>query len=360
MKHLNEARRAYGAQAGDADQRAYARERVPIVVGIGIVFFFLYLVQAILLPFLFAAIVGFLAAPLLTRLARRTGLPRSLFASLLFVLILAVLAAATFIIVPRAAQEGAHLAANAEPVLATMARQIVGDQPIHVLGMAMDPSEMAHKGVEALRDRLGQAGTLTTLAAWGIAGIFGLFLSLVLLFYFLAGAPRIGSGLLWLIPPRHRGAATEVWTRLDPVLRRYFIGVILVVIYASGAAYLGLGLILGIRHAVLLAIVTGLLEMIPVIGPITSALAAGLVAVRYATGVGNIIGYAIYATVLRLSIDELVGPVVLGRAAHVHPVLVIFCFLSGGVLFGVAGVIMAMPVALAIKHALAVLYDERA
>ena len=52
------------------------------------------------------------------------------------------------------------------------------------------------------------------------------------------------------------------------------------------------------------------------------------------------------------------GPVVLGRAAHVHPVLVIFCFLAGGVLFGIAGVIMAMPVALVIKHILAELYNE--
>jgi predicted PurR-regulated permease PerM len=103
---------------------------------------------------------------------------------------------------------------------------------------------------------------------------------------------------------------------------------------------------------------TGLLEMIPVIGPVTSAVIAGLVAVRYATGIGNIIGYAVYATVLRLSIDELIGPVVLGRAAHVHPVMVIFCFLAGGVLFGIPGVIMAIPVALAAKHSLAVLYDE--
>src|ERR1051325_8925783 len=74
-----------------------------------------------------------------------------------------------------------------------------------------------------------------------------------------------------------------------------------VVIYASIAAYCGLGLILGIRHAVLPAIMTGFLEMIPVIGPLTSAVVAGLVAVRYATGIGNLIGYAVYATVLRLS-----------------------------------------------------------
>jgi predicted PurR-regulated permease PerM len=360
MNDVEDVRRDPEGEARGAEPRAYARERVPIVVGIGVVFFFLYLVQLILLPFLFAAISGFLAAPLLDAVARRTGLPRTLFASLLFLLIVAALAVAAFVVVPRALREVTSLAADAEPILAAMARQIVGDHPIQVLGISLDASAIAQAAVAALRDRLGQAATLATLAGWGIAGIFGLFLSLVLLFYFLAAAPQIGGGLLWLVPPRHRGAAMEVWTRLDPVLRRYFVGVILVVIYASVAAYCGLGLILGIRHAVLLALLTGLLEMIPVVGPITSAVVAGLVAVRYATGIGNIIGYAIYATILRLSIDELVGPVVLGRAARVHPVLVIFCFLSGGVLFGISGVIMAMPVALAIKHALAVLYDEPA
>jgi predicted PurR-regulated permease PerM len=49
---------------------------------------------------------------------------------------------------------------------------------------------------------------------------------------------------------------------------------------------------------------------------------------------------------------------VLGRAGRVHPVLVIFCFLTGGLLFGVAGVILAVPVALAIKVILATLYEE--
>jgi predicted PurR-regulated permease PerM len=350
-----------GSARGEPEQPespAYARERVPIVIGIAVVFFFLYLVQTILLPFLFAAIVGFLAAPLLSWCARRTGLPRTLFASLLFVLILVGLAAAAYVVVPRAVQETARLAADAEPTIRTMAQQLVGAHPVRLLGGSLDPAAIAHAAVEGLRTHITQAGTLAMLGKWSIAGMFGLFLTLVLLFYFLAGAPRIGSALLWLIPPHHRDAAMLVWTRLDPVLRRYFIGVILVVIYAAIAAYLGLGLILGIRHAVLLAILTGLLEMIPVVGPITSAVVAGLVAVRYATGIGSIIGYAVYATILRLSIDELIGPVVLGRAAHVHPVLVIFCFLSGGVLFGIAGVIMAMPVALALKHTLAVLYDE--
>ena len=52
------------------------------------------------------------------------------------------------------------------------------------------------------------------------------------------------------------------------------------------------------------------------------------------------------------------GPLALGRAGRIHPVLVIFCFLAGGLLFGVAGVIMAVPVALAIRAILATLYGE--
>jgi len=68
--------------------------------------------------------------------------------------------------------------------------------------------------------------------------------------------------------------------------------------------------------------------------------------------------YALYATALRLSIDQIVGPIVLGRAAQVHPVLIIFCFLAGAVLLGIPGVILAVPVALVVKNTLATLYSE--
>jgi predicted PurR-regulated permease PerM len=54
----------------------------------------------------------------------------------------------------------------------------------------------------------------------------------------------------------------------------------------------------------------------------------------------------------------LVGPIVLGNAARLRPLLVMFCFLVGGALFGVVGVILAVPTALAIKVTLSVLYSE--
>ena len=84
----------------------------------------------------------------------------------------------------------------------------------------------------------------------------------------------------------------------------------------------------------------------PVIGPGAAVVIAGVMAIDHAEGPGAIIAYAIYATALRLSIDQLVGPLVLGHAARLHPTLVIFCFLSGGLLLGIAGLILAVPIAL--------------
>jgi predicted PurR-regulated permease PerM len=83
-----------------------------------------------------------------------------------------------------------------------------------------------------------------------------------------------------------------------------------------------------------------------------------LVALHTATGIMSIVAFALYAVVLRLSIDQLVAPLVLGRAANVHPVLIIFCFLAGAVTFGIVGIVLSVPVALTVKTTLATLYGE--
>src|SRR5262249_51501121 len=197
-----------------------------------------------------------------------------------------------------------------------------------------------------------------TLAGWSIAGLFGTVLAWVLFFFLLKDGPQLARGLLWLVPPKHRPVAEFVWHRLDPVLKRYFIGVIVVVVYSLAAAYLGLRLFLGIRPAFFLSGLTRLFELISGIGPASAAVLAGLVALDQADSVAAVVAYAIYATALRLSIDQLLGPVVLGHAARLHPTVIIFCFLAGGLLFGIPGVIMAVPVALAIKVTLATIYDE--
>ncbi|MBV8753394.1 MAG: AI-2E family transporter [Hyphomicrobiales bacterium] len=314
--------------------------------------------QWILLPFVISGLLAYICTPAIEWLQARTRWPRGLFAVATFLVLLLFACLLGLLGLPSMITGIKGIVTDFQGIVTSAARGAIGNSKVTLLGEPMNAEQLAGAIVTGVRDWLGSAGRLATLATASFATMFGMILTLVLLFYFLFSGPVVARGLLALMPPGQRPLIQHVATQVNPVLRRYFIGVIVVVAYASTAAYVGLGFFLGIPHAVFLALLTGLLEMIPVIGPIAAAVIAGLVAVRYATGIGPIIAYAVYATALRLSIDQLFGPIVLGSAARVHPVVIIFCFLAGGVLFGIVGIILAVPAALVVRTTLAILYDE--
>jgi predicted PurR-regulated permease PerM len=275
-----------------------------------------YALQWILLPFVIAGLIAYICTPALERLANRTRLPRALFAALVFLALLSFGSLVGLLGFPPLMQELTHLVTDLQGTIRQLAEAAIGHGTVTVFGQSMNAQQLAHAAVAGIRDWILQAGRIAFIGGVAFASVFGLFLTLVLLFYFLLSGPAIMAGLLWLVPPKERLLVRHVWSRLDPVLKRYFIGVIAVVTYAAAAAYIGLGLVLGIPHAVFLALLTGVLEMIPMIGPGAAAVIAGLVAVRYAAGIGPIIAYAVYAAALRLSIDQLFGPLALGSASR--------------------------------------------
>jgi predicted PurR-regulated permease PerM len=326
-----------------------------VVVGLVI---FLYFVKDILLPFAVAAIVAFVATPLVDSLAARTRVPRWMYALGVLLVIMGVAALIGLLGAPPLLRELQRIAGNLQGTVTGFLRVLLGNRTFDLMGQKVDAAGIGAMIASEAQSWMAQNGRILELAALGVAGVFGGILTLVLLGYFLLDAHRIGHGLAWLIPPRYRPFTSRVGRDLEPILRRYFIGVGVVVLYASTVAYIGLGLVLHIQHAVFLALITGLLELIPFIGPAASAVMAGLVAVQQASSGWSIIAYCIYATVLRISIDQFFGPLVLGRAAYVPPVLVIFCFLAGGLLFGIVGVMLSVPVALSIKVLLGIIYQE--
>ncbi len=319
---------------------------------------FIYLVRGILLPFIFAGILAYVCTPLVDRLSGRSTWPRWLFALAVLLALLALALLIGFFGWRPLAHEISHVTADLQGSVQALAEQFIGHRSFKVLGANIDSAQIAASASHEVRQWLNSRGSILTILTSGFIGFFGFILSWVLLGYFLLDAPRISQGLFWLVPPHHRALVHAIWARLDPVLQRYFVGIALVVLYAASVAYIGLGLILGLRHPMLLALLTGLLETIPLVGPFASAVIAGLVAVKEAAGAWNIIAYVIYAVVLRISIDEFFGPIVLGKAAYVRPVMVIFCFLAGATLFGIAGVVLAIPVALTIKISLEELYQR--
>jgi predicted PurR-regulated permease PerM len=329
-----------------------------IMIGAVVLTIFLYFIKLILLPFVLAGIVAYIFTPALDWAAKRTRWPRLLFAVALFLLLFGISVLVIVFAAQRLMVEVRAIAADLQSMLENFTRQAIGDQPVPLFGSSVNAHDIVQGVLERMRDWIGQTDQITLVSGYSLAAVMGAFLMIVLLFYFLASGRQVARGLFWIVPPHRRPLVARIWARLDPVLMRYFIGVLGVVAYATIAAYIGLGVILGINHAVFLALLTGILETVPVIGPTSAAILAGLVSLRTATGLVNIAEYALYATVLRLSIDQIVGPVVLGRAAHVHPVLIIFCFLAGGIVLGVPGVILAVPVALVVKSTLATLYGD--
>jgi predicted PurR-regulated permease PerM len=320
--------------------------------------FLFYRLQVVLLPFIIPGLLAYICNPLIDRMASNTGLSRSLFAVAIFVMFVSTAAVAGFLALPPLLHEFTRAAIDFRGTMAGLARAAIGDGNVNFLGHSMDASQLAQSAESAARDWVGQPGNMLRFGEIAFSAVFGLFLGLVLLFYFLYSGPYLMRRLLSIAPPAQRPLVLDIWAKLDPILRRYFVGVLVVVTYAAAAAYIGLGVVLHLPHAIVLALLTGFLEMIPMVGPATAIAVAGVVAARHAVSMGAIAGYAIYAAALRVSIDQLFGPLALGTATRLHPIVVIFCFVTGGTLFGVAGFILSVPLALVIKTCLAVLYAE--
>jgi predicted PurR-regulated permease PerM len=329
-----------------------------IMIGAVVLIVFLYFIKLILLPFVLAGIIAYILTPPLDWAAKRSGLPRALLAVVLFLILFGFTALMFLFAGQRLLVEARGIAGDLQGIIENLTRQAVGDGPITMFGSTVSPHDIAQSALTRLRDWIGQSDQIGMLTEYSLAFLMGVFLTIVLLAYFLVSGRQVARGIFWIVPPHRRPLVARIWTRLDPVLLRYFIGVLAIVVYATVAAYIGLGVILGINHAVFLAVLTGFVEIVPVVGPTSAAILAGLVSLRTATGLISIVEYAAYATLLRLSIDQIVGPIVLGRAAHVHPVLIIFCFLAGGVVLGIPGVILAVPVALVVKSTLATVYGN--
>jgi predicted PurR-regulated permease PerM len=342
-----------------ASEERERRTRVggwPIAAALALIIFVLYVVRYALLPFVFAAGISFILDPWIGRVQHRFGSARWPVAAGFCLLLYLVTLLPAYWIAPIVAGDVAQLLIRGPSLLRDLLGQLVGPKGIGAFGVTLTPDDIIHGFAQALSG-VGGARTLMPLVGEGVATLLGLVLTLMLLPYFMISGPQLAEGAIRLLPPERRGILRELMPKILPVLRRYLIGILLVVLYTMIAGWIGFGPVFGLPHAVFLAIVVGLLEIIPLVGPISSATIVGLIAIQR----GDIWAAATlgaFAVGLRVSIDNLVGPLLLGRAAKIHPVVVMFAFVCGGMLFGVVGILLAVPIATSIKIALAHYYAE--
>jgi len=304
----------------------------------------------------FAIAVAFVTDPLVRSCQRRLGAPRWVVAALVYLALLLCLAAALYAIGLSAVHDLMRMAERGPATIRSLIEQAVGPEGIALFGNIYTADEiMLALGKSA--QKLAAAGVMLKAGELGIQAIFGLFLTLVLTPYFMISGPRLSAGAIWLIPPERRRSVTDLLPKIVPALRRYLLGIFLVVVYTSFAAWIGFGPVFHLPGAVLLAVTVGILEIVPVLGPITAAALVGIMAAQQATLAGAAL-LMTFVLFLRLSIDNLVGALVLGQAARLHPVVIIAGFVCGAMLFGVVGLLLAVPAAVCIKIILEHYYAE--
>ena len=165
--------------------------------------------------------------------------------------------------------------------------------------------------------------------------------------YFVIEAPNIWPRLMRWVPHEHRDRIAATIKPLESRLGGYVRGQILVSLAVG--TFIGVGLkILGVPHALILAVLAGLLNLVPFVGSLLTAVLAILVAFNQSLTLAA-------CTVILYMIEQwfesnFIVPQLLGNQVELHPLVVLFSILIGASLMGLAGALIAVPIATATMY----------
>ena len=168
----------------------------------------------------------------------------------------------------------------------------------------------------------------------------GLILILVVAIYIAVDPGLYHRGLMHLFPHRMRPRAGEVLSEVATMLRRWLVAQ-LVAMLVMGAVTTGVLLLLGVRAALALGIIAGLLEFIPYVGPILSAVPA--IAMAFLTGPTMALSVVGAYIVIHQSESHLLIPLLMKRGIDIPPVITILSQAIMGLVFGFLGLLVAVP-----------------
>ncbi len=301
--------------------------------------------SGVLLLVFTAIILGEALRPLVAGLGR-AHLPRAVAVVLLYLLVGAALAGLGWLLVaPTARQVGALL--DQLPETGTRL-QAWGDQA----GQALGARPAVRQALGAVASQLAPGAAqavpaLLRLPANLLSVLVGTIVVLTMTLFWVLSADQLRAFLLGLVPAAAEGEVAALLTALGQGLGGYVRGILVNMLVIGTLTGLGL-LVLGLPYVLLVGLLTGLTEIIPYLGPWISgsaALAVALVA-------GNpflALKVLIFYLVLQQVEGETVVPLVMSRAVALNPLTVTVATLIGGAVLGLAGAILAVPLATVIQ-----------
>lgn len=323
----------------------------------------LYAMSSFLFPILLAIGLAFALYPLSRTFVRlqlgKTGMHPSRVAAIVLAFIASAvftLIVISFVVLPLFGQINELLSKLPE-----YSKQMQGESLLRILkdpsaGVPALPSSMEGLLEDAINSVMGFLANvvqnLLNSTVQLVANLVGLIVVPFLAFYFLKDWRQLCNMITDLFSPGARPKASRVLAKIGIAISGYVEGLWKLSILAAISVTIVL-LLLGVPYPLVFGLIALFAETIPVIGPLISSIPAIFVAYTSTTPQTALI-VAVFYIVYYTTDSQVLQPVIMGKKIKLHPVVILLSLMIGGKLFGILGMLFAMPVAAVYR----VLYDE--
>lgn len=308
----------------------------------------LYLLAPILTPFVLGALFAYLGDPVADRLEDK-GLSRSWAVITVFIGMTLIMVFTLLLILPLLQNQLAALISDL-PAYMNIIAEVVVPWITAKTGISWEHMDMQSIS-RLITDNWSQAGGVaanvigyisrsgTAVLAW----IANLVLIPVVTFYLLRDWDGLIDRIDHLIPRKLEPAVARVAVEADEMLGAFLRGQMMVMISLGTIYSVGLWLV-GVKYALLIGMLAGLVSFVPYLGFLVGIVVASVAVMFQTQDLVQLVPVAVVFTIGQMMEGMLLTPMLVGDRIGLHPVIVIFAVLAGGQLFGFAGILVALPV----------------
>jgi predicted PurR-regulated permease PerM len=303
---------------------------------------FLYVARATLIAFLFAIFFAYLMSPLVSRLEKiLRGRNRAI--ALIYALLLVMVVVFFVVVGPMVTREGSRLGKALPDLLAKLSSGDIATQIGAQHGWSKASTDIVQSFLASHSEEITQLAQRIGLRIADVAKQAWLFFVVPLLsIFFLKDGRAFSDFLLSTIQSRpQREFLENVLNDLNQMLA-HFIRAQLTLAGLTLIMYSAVLSVMGVPYAIVLGTIGGVLEFVPVVGPLTGALA--IVGVALLMSYPHWLILIIFLGVWRLIQDYVSSPRIMGESMELHPLAAIFGVMAGGEVAGILGIYLSIPV----------------
>ena len=310
------------------------------VLGIGVLAVLVYMVGDIIAVLIFAIIIASALEPIL-RYAQSKKIPRLLSLIVIYLLFFIFFAALIYIFLPLVLDQLRDFSQNYPTYFGRI------EEAAGVITFLPGLSGNIHELLSQLTEQIPSFTSLISYASSIFGGVLSFVVVLVVSFYLSISRNALDNFLRAILPPQFEVYVHSLWVRAQYKMGRWLQAQILLSFIM--ALITGLGLwILGVKYAFLVAVIAGVLEIVPYVGPIVAGGLATLLALSQSATLG------LCTLVFFVAAQQLEGhilvPLLIKKLVGLNPVAVILAMLIGAKLGGILGILLAVPIAAVIDE----------